>query len=139
MRHRTIAVTGLALILAGTYGVAGAADQCPELTQAKAALNSAKASLKKGSRSLAGAKSQDVQSPRGQDIQSPRSQDIQSPRGQDIQSPRGQDIQSPRSLSGSTAGASKAFQLVKEAEAACAKGDTEAAKAKAISAMELMK
>ena len=82
---------------------------------------------------------QDIQSPRGQDIQSPRGQDIQSPRGQDIQSPRGQDVQSPRSLAGSKAGASKAFSLVKEAEAACAKGDMTTAKAKAEAALAEMK
>ena len=82
---------------------------------------------------------QDIQSPRGQDIQSPRGQDIQSPRGQDIQSPRGQDVQSPRSLAGSKAGASKAFNLVKEAEAACAKGDMTTAKAKAEAALAEMK
>src|SRR2546429_9992380 len=80
-----------------------------------------------------------LQSPRGQDIQSPRGQDIQSPRGQDIQSPRGQDVQSPRSLAGSKAGASKAFNLVKEAEAACAKGDMTTAKAKAEAALAEMK
>ena len=82
---------------------------------------------------------QRVESPRGQDIQSPRGQDIQSPRGQDIQSPRGQDVQSPRSLAGSKAGASKAFSLVKEAEAACAKGDMTTAKAKAEAALAEMK
>src|SRR5438093_1557514 len=82
---------------------------------------------------------QRIESPRGQDIQSPRGQDIQSPRGQDIQSPRGQDVQSPRSLAGSKAGASKAFNLVKEAEAACAKGDMTTAKAKAEAALAEMK
>src|SRR3989449_567081 len=82
---------------------------------------------------------QRVESPRGQDIQSPRGQDVQSPRGQDIQSPRGQDVQSPRSLAGSKAGASKAFNLVKEAEAACAKGDMTTAKAKAEAALAEMK
>src|SRR5438034_378953 len=82
---------------------------------------------------------QRVESPRGQDIQSPRGQDIQSPRGQDIQSPRGQDVQSPRSLAGSKAGASKAFTLVKEAEAAGAKGDMTTAKAKAEAALAEMK
>src|SRR2546422_1075485 len=93
------------------------------------------------------ARGQDIQSPRGQrveyprgqDIQNPRGQDIQSPRGQDIQSPRGQDVQSPRSLAGSKAGASKAFNLVKEAEAACAKGDMTTAKAKAEAALAEMK
>jgi hypothetical protein len=56
-----------------------------------------------------------------------------------VQSPRGQEVQSPRSLAGSTAGGSKAFTLVKEAEAACAKGDMKTAKAKADAALAEMK
>jgi hypothetical protein len=82
---------------------------------------------------------QDVQAPRGQQLQAPRGQDIQAPRGQDVQAPRGQEVQAPRSLAGSKAGASKAFTLVKEAEAACAKGDMETAKAKAEAALAEMK
>src|SRR5438046_2248051 len=119
----------------------------PEVAKAKEQLSmrTAKADTVQAPRSLAGARQiesprgQDIQSPRGQDIQSPRGQDIQSPRGQDIQSPRGQDVQSPRSLAGSKAGASKAFNLVKEAEAACAKGDMTTAKAKAEAALAEMK
>src|SRR5258708_1744189 len=89
-------------------------------------------------RSLAGARPQN-EAPRGQDVQAPRGQDIQAPRGQDIQAPRGQDVQAPRSLAGSKAGSSKAFSLVKEAEAACAKGDMTTAKAKAEAALAEMK
>ena|SRR6266478_297054 len=135
----------------------------PEVAKAKEQLSmrTAKADAVQAPRSLAGARQiesprgqdiqsprgqdiqsprgQRVESPRGQDIQSPRGQDIQSPRGQDIQSPRGQDVQSPRSLAGSKAGASKAFNLVKEAEAACAKGDMTTAKAKAEAALAEMK
>src|SRR5436189_129583 len=135
----------------------------PEVAKAKEQLSmrTAKADTVQAPRSLAGARQiesprgqdiqsprgqdiqsprgQHIQSPRGQDIQSPRGQDIQSPRGQDIQSPRGQDVQSPRSLAGSKAGASKAFNLVKEAEAACAKGDMTTAKAKAEAALAEMK
>src|SRR5437870_1420820 len=135
----------------------------PEVAKAKEQLSmrTAKADTVQAPRSLAGARQiesprgqdiqsprgqdiqsprgQDVESPRGQDIQSPRGQDIQCPRGQDIQSPRGQDVQSPRSLAGSKAGASKAFNLVKEAEAACAKGDMTTAKAKAEAALAEMK
>src|SRR6267378_4505309 len=85
-------------------------------------------------RSLAGARSQDVQSPRSQDIQSPRSQDVQSPRSQDIQSPRSQDIQSPRS-----AEFKKASTLVSEAEVACKAGKSSVAADKAKAAMELLK
>jgi hypothetical protein len=80
-----------------------------------------------------------VQAPRGQDVQAPRGQDVQAPRGQDVQAPRGQDVQAPRSLAGSKAGSSKAFNLVKEAEAACAKGDMATAKAKAQAALAEMK
>ena|SRR5437773_2287534 len=103
----------------------------PEVAKAKEQLSmrTAKADTVQAPRSLAGARQ----------IESPRGQDIQSPRGQDIQSPRGQDVQSPRSLAGSKAGASKAFNLVKEAEAACAKGDMTTAKAKAEAALAEMK
>ena len=94
-------------------------------------------------RSLAGSR-QDIQAPRaGQDIQAPRAgQDIQAPRaGQDIQAPRsGQDIQAPRSLAGAKSSAgSDAAKLVREAEAACKAGNMDAAKAKAVQAMGLMK
>ena len=97
-------------------------------------------------RSLAGARQQndaqrgqDVQAPRGQDVQAPRGQKIEAPRGQDVQAPRGQDVQAPRSVAGSKAGSSKAISLVKEAEAACAKGDMTTAKAKAEAALAEMK
>src|SRR5258705_499529 len=48
------------------------------------------------SRSLAGARSQEIQAPRSQEIQAPRSQEIQAPRAQEIQAPRGQELQAPR-------------------------------------------
>jgi len=124
MRQRIIATAGVALILATTYTVAGAADQCPELSQAKATLNSGKASLKKGPRALAGAKQEDVQSPRGQDIQSPRSQ-------QGVPVPRGQQIQAPR--------VAQAEALVKESQAACDKGDRALSARKANEALKLLK
>ena len=101
------------------------AEPCPaELAEAKGALKSAEAALKKkgprresqeiqAPRAQAGARTQDIQSraesghpvaaQRGHSVAAqpghsvPRSQDIQSPRSQDIQSPRSQDIQSPRS------------------------------------------
>src|SRR5205814_9994129 len=82
---------------------------------------------------------QNIQAPRAQDVQAPRGQDVQAPRGQDVQAPRGQDVQAPRSLAGSKATSSKAFNLVKEAEAACAKGDMATAKAKADAALAVMK
>src|SRR5438067_1228809 len=143
-----------------------AQTQCPpEVAKAKEQLNtrSAKADAVSAPRSLAGARAsaneaprgqdvqaprgqdvqaprgQDVQAPRGQDVQAPRGQDVQAPRGQDVQAPRGQDVQAPRSLAGSKATSSKAFNLVKEAEAACAKGDMATAKAKAEAALVVMK
>ena len=97
MNYRAVGTAGLALMLLTAPTVAGAADQCPaQLAQAKAALESAQASLDKPSRVYAGAKSQDVQAPRAQDIQAPRGQDIQAPRSQDSQAPRSQDVQAPR-------------------------------------------
>ena len=142
-----------------------AQTQCPpEVAKAKEQLNmrSAKsADTAQAPRSLAGARQveaprgqdvqaprgqdvqaprgQAVQAPRGQDVQAPRGQDVQAPRGQDVQAPRGQDVQAPRSLAGSKAASSKAFNLVKEAEAACAKGDMTTAKAKAQAALAEMK
>jgi hypothetical protein len=115
MKQLVAATLGFGIIVLGIPAVGEAADQCPpELTQAKAALKGAQASLKKAPEVAKGqdvqaprspqasARAQDVQAPRAQDIQSPRSQagaksqDVQAPRGQDIQSPRGQDIQAPR-------------------------------------------
>ncbi len=66
MRQRIIATAGVALILATTYTVAGAADQCPELSQAKAALNSGEASKEsraacdKGDRALSARKANEA-------------------------------------------------------------------------------
>jgi len=63
MRQRIIATAGVALILATTYTVA---DQCPELSQAKAALNSGEASKEsraacdKGDRALSARKAYEV-------------------------------------------------------------------------------
>src|SRR5256712_8938284 len=125
-------MSGFAIATFATATVEAQTASCPpEVAKAKEQLSmrTAKADTVQAPRSLAGARQ----------IESPRGQDIQSPRGQDIQSPRGQDVQSPRSLAGSKAGASKAFNLVKEAEAACAKGDMTTAKAKAEAALAEMK
>ena len=133
----------LAMIsLSATTGMAQ--TSCPaEVASAKAMLTqTAKGQDVQAPRSLAGARSQDIQSPRSQDIQSPRSQDIQSPRSQDIQSPRSQDIQSPRSQdiqSPRSAAFKKASTLVSEAEVACKAGKSSVAADKAKAAMELLK
>src|SRR5881296_443175 len=92
-------------------------------------------------------KKQDVQAPRSstQDVQAPRSstQDVQAPRSstQDVQAPRSstQDVQAPRSIAGAKASGGDAIKLVREAEAACKAGKMDAAKAKAIEAIGLMK
>jgi len=120
--------------LSATVGMAQ--TSCPaEVASAKAMLTqTAKSQDIQSPRSLAGVRSQDVQSPRSQDIQSPRGQDIQSPRSQDIQSPRSQDIQSPRS-----ANYKKASTLVSEAEVACKAGKSSVAADKAKAAMDLLK
>src|SRR5260370_1353493 len=152
--------------LSATMGMAQ--TSCPaEVASAKAMLTqTAKGQDVQAPRTLAGARSQDVQSPRSQDIQSPRSHDIQSPRSQDIQSPRRQDIQtpptqdiqspptqdiqsprtqdiqSPRSQdiqSPRSADFKKASTLVSEAEVACKAGKSSVAADKAKAAMELLK
>ena len=97
-----------------------AQTQCPpEVAKAKEQLNmrSAKSDAVSAPRSLAGAR----------------------PSASATEAPRGQDVQAPRSLAGSKATSSKAFNLVKEAEAACAKGDMATAKAKAEAALASMK
>jgi len=153
MKQLIAATLGFGIIVLGIPAVGQAADQCPpELTQAKAALKSAQASLKKAPQV---AKGQEIQAPRSpqasaraQDIQAPRSQDIQAPRSQDIQSPRSQDIQSPRSQQeipvprGQEIQAPRVKQvggLVQESEAACKKGDMALSTRKAKEALGLLK
>lgn len=163
MKQFVAATLGFGIIALGIPAVGQAADQCPpELTQAKAALKSAQASLKKAPQVAKGqdiqaprspqasARAQDVQAPRGQDIQSPRGQDIQAPRSQqDIQAPRGQqDIQAPRGQQeipvprGQEIQAPRVNQagaLVQESEAACKKGDMALSTRKAKEALGLLK
>ena len=153
MKQLITAILGFGTIVLGIPAVGQSADQCPpELTQAKATLTSAQASLKKAPQVAKGqeiqaprspqasARAQDIQAPRSQDIQSPRSQEIQSPRSQDIQSPRsqqeipvprGQEIQAPR--------VKQAGGLVQESEAACKKGDMALSTRKAKEALGLLK
>jgi hypothetical protein len=145
MKQLIAATLGFGIIVLGIPVVGQSADQCPpELTQAKAALKSAQASLKKAPQvakgqeiqaprsSKASARAQDIQAPRNQDIQSLRSQDIQSPRSQqEIPVPRGQEIQAPR--------VKQAGGLVQESEAACKKGDMALSTRKAREALGLLK
>ena len=145
MKQLIAATLGFGMIVLGIPVVGQPADQCPpELTQAKAALKSAQASLNKAPQvakgqeiqaprsAKASARVQDIQAPRSQDIQSPRSQDIQSPRSQqEIPVPRGQEIQAPR--------VKQAGGLVQESEAACKKGDMALSTRKAKEALGLLK
>ncbi|KRT68070.1 MAG: hypothetical protein XU13_C0084G0007 [Candidatus Rokubacteria bacterium CSP1-6] len=118
--------------------VVEAASPCPpEVQAAKDLLGKqvAKSQDVQAPRSLAGARSQDVQAPRSQDVQAPRGQDVQAPRSQDIQAPRagttgGTMVQAPR--------ADKARILVNEAEAACKAGDMTKATEKAKAAMAVL-
>ncbi len=135
MKQLIAATLGFGIIVLGIPAVGQAAGQCPpELTQAKAALKGAQASLKKAPQAAMG---QDIQAPRSpqasaraQDIQAPRAQDIQAPRGQQqIPVPRGQEIQAPN----------QAAALVQEADAACKKRDMALSTRKANEALGLLK
>src|SRR5204862_91719 len=133
-------MSAFAIAVFATATVEAQTPSCPpEVAKAKEQLSmrTAKADTVQAPRSLAA--SRPSEAPRGQDVEAPRGQDVQAPRGEDVQAPRGQDVQAPRSLAGSKAGSSKAFSLVKEAEAACAKGDMTTAKTKAEAALAEMK
>ena len=146
----------LATVLVGWTGVSTwAAQSCPPvLDEARAAIKSAQAAMKapntakrqevQAPRAMAGAKSQDVQAPRTQDVQAPRTQDVQAPRTQDVQAPRTQDVQAPRTMTGAKssygqANIKKAGVLIREAEAACKKGNMTLASEKANAALTLLK
>jgi hypothetical protein len=110
------------MIVLGIPAVGLAADPCPgELAQAKAALASAQAALKKAPQQTA--KAQDIQAPRAQDIQAPRSQ-------QEVPVPRGQTVEAPR--------VKQAAQLIQESEAACKKGDMALSRSKAKEALSFL-
>ena len=130
---RICAVVGALAMALALAPPALAADTCPpEVAQAKAMLQKAAAAQKTRT-----AKSQEVQAPRslaaskGQEVQAPRGQEVQAPRSQEVQAPRSQEVQAPRSLT-------KVRRLVREAEAACRKGNMELASKKANEAMALL-
>jgi hypothetical protein len=163
---RSLAVSlSFALVTLTSVPAIRAAEPCPpEVAKATAALKSAEASLKKNPqtaraqqdiqapRSQAGNRPQDIQAPRGnqdvqaprgnQDVQAPRgNQDVQAPRGnQDVQAPRGnQDVQAPRSNQDvQTPRVKDAGALVRQANAACKKGDMTTAAQKAREALALL-
>ena len=104
---KKLVATALSIAFVVTFhpGVSPAATTCADVEAAKSMLKKQTAATDQTqpARSLAGARSQDVQAPRSQDVQAPRSlagarsQDVQAPRSQDVQAPRSQDVQAPRS------------------------------------------
>ncbi len=115
MKKALVAALSIALINLTVRAAGGASDPCPtDLTEAKSVLKSAQAPLKKSGQMAKGQ----------QDIQAPRSQ-------QDLPVPHGQDIEAPR--------VNKAAALVRQAEAACKKGDMAQSSAKAKEALGLLK
>lgn len=152
MKQLVAATLGFGIIVLGIPAVGQAADQCPpELAQAKAALKTAQAPVKKAPqvakgqdiqtpRAQAGARTPDVQAPRAQDVQAPRAQDIQSPRAPDVQAPRGQqEIPVPRGQEIQAPRVKQAAALVQESEAACKKGDMALSTRTAQEALGLLK
>src|SRR5439155_23137074 len=91
MMKKVLAAVVSATFLVSFSPAVGRADTvCPEVDAAKAMLKQqATTSDAKAPRSLAGARSQDIQAPRSQDVQAPRW--LAGARSQDIQAPRSQD------------------------------------------------
>ena len=113
MKTMCAALLVAALVTLPSSPMALAAEKCPpEVAEAKAMLTKATAAAKKAT-----ARGQEVQAPRG------KQQDVQAPRGQDIQAPK----------------LTNARKLVREAEAACKKGDMALSAGKAKEAMELLR
>ena len=168
MKAICVCAFATALLTLPSSPMALAAENCPpEVAATKTMLSKAAPTASKATaraldmqapRQLAGERQQDIQAPRGQDVQAPRAQevqapksqqeiqaprakqqdlqapkqqDVQAPRGQDMQAPRGQDIQAPR--------LANARKLVREAEAACKKGDMALSAKKAREALGLLK
>jgi hypothetical protein len=127
MKKPLAAALSLAFVVTFYPSVAPAAATCADVETAKSMLKKQTVAMQNTQtpRSLAGARSQDVQAPRSQDVQAPRSQDIQAPRSQDVQAPRSVELK-------------QAATLVKEADAACKAGNSSLATAKANAAMELL-
>jgi len=144
MKKLLAAALSIAFIVTFYPAMSPAATSCAAVESAKSMLKKQTATAHEiqAPRSLAGARSQDVQAPRSQDVQAPRSQDVQAPRSQNIQAPRSQDVQAPRSQdvqAPRSAELKKAATLVKEADAACNAGNSAMATEKAKAAMELLK
>ena len=133
MKAICVCAFATALLTLPSSQMALAAENCPpDVAAAKTMLSkttptaskaTARAQETQASGQLAGVRQQDIEVPRGQDVQAPRGQDVQAPRGQDVQAPR----------------LANARKLVREAEAACKKGDMALSASKAKEAMELLK
>jgi len=136
MKQLLTAMLGVSTVVALTGTAALAQISCPpEVASAKAMLTqTGKSQDIQTPRSLAGARTQDIQAPRSQELQAPRSQELLAPRSQELQAPRSQELQAPRS-----ADFEKASALVSEAEVACKAGNASLATAKAKAAMDLLK
>ena len=117
MKTMCAALLVAALVTLPSSPMALAAEKCPpEVAEAKAILTKATAAAKKATA-------------RGQEVQAPRQ--LAAAKGQEVQAPRGQDIQAPK--------LTNARKLVREAEAACKKGDMALSAGKAKEAMELLR
>jgi hypothetical protein len=147
MRKLLATVLSVTTVVALSASAGMGQTSCPpEVASAKAMLTQ----TAQAPRSLAGARSQEVQAPRSQEVQAPRSQEVQAPRSQEVQAPRSQEVQAPRSQevqaprsqefqAPRSAEFKKASTLVSEAEAACKAGNSSLAADKAKAAMGLLK
>ena len=160
MRKLLATVLGVTTVVALSASAGMGQTSCPpEVASAKAMLTqTANSQDVQAPRSLAGARSQELQAPRSQELQAPRGQEIQAPRSQELQAPRSQELQAPRSQelqaprsqelqaprsqelqAPRSAELKKASTLVSEAEAACKAGNSSLAADKANAAMGLLK
>jgi len=98
MRKLLATVLGVTTVVALSASAGMGQTSCPpEVASAKAMLTqTANSQDVQAPRSLAGARSQELQAPRSQELQAPRSQELQAPRSQELQAPRGQELQAPR-------------------------------------------
>jgi hypothetical protein len=168
MRKLLATVLGVTTVVALSASAGMGQSSCPpEVASAKAMLTqTANSQDVQAPRTLAGARSQELQAPRSQELQAPRSQELQAPRSQELQAPRSQELQAPRSQelqaprsqelqaprsqelqaprsqelqAPRSAEFKKASTLVSEAEAACKAGNSSLAADKANAAMGLLK
>lgn len=111
MKKPLAAALSLALVVTFYPAVAPAAGTCADVETAKSVLKKQTVAMQntQAPRSLAGARSQDIQAPRSQGVQAPRSVELK-----------------------------QAATLVKEADAACMAGNSSLATVKPNAAMELL-